>query len=41
MNVVSNVTGWTFMDEPLWRWFIFFGAFLLIAWGWKGILSLV
>lgn len=41
MNVVSSVTGWKFMDEPLWRWFLFFGALILISWGWKGILSFV
>lgn len=41
MNVISNLTNWSFMDEPLWRWFLFFGALMLIAWGWKGILSFV
>lgn len=41
MNVVSNVVGWTFLDEPLYRWFIFFGAIILISWGWKGVLSFV
>lgn len=41
MNVVTNVTNWTFLDEPLYRWFIFFGAIILISWAWKGVLSFI
>lgn len=41
MNVVSGVVGWKFLDEPLYRWFLFFGALILIAWGWKGVISFV
>ncbi len=41
MDVVTNLTGWKFLNEPLWRWFIFFGALMLIAWAWKGVLSFI
>lgn len=41
MEVLTNTVNWTFLDEPLYRWFLFFGALLLIAWGWKGILSFI
>lgn len=41
MNVVSNLTGWSFLNEPLWRWFLFFGALILISVAWKGILSFI
>lgn len=41
MNVVTDVTKWSFLDEPLYRWFIFFGAIIFIAWTWKGVLSFV
>lgn len=41
MEVLSNLTNWTFLDEPLYRWFIFIGALLLIMWGWNGILSFI
>lgn len=41
MNVITNAASWQFMNEPLYRWFIFFGALILISWGWKGILSFV
>lgn len=41
MNVISNVTNWTFLDEPLYRWVLFFGAIILISWFWKGVLSFI
>lgn len=41
MDVVVKAVNWPFMDEPLYRWFLFFGALMLIAWAWKGILSFV
>lgn len=41
MNVVTNAVSWEFLDEPLWRWFLFFGALILISIGWRGILSFV
>lgn len=46
MDVATNPFGFLdtianleFMQEPLWRWFIAFGALLFIAYGWKGILE--
>lgn len=40
-NVIENTVGWKFLNEPLYRWAIFFGAIMLIAWGWKGVLSFI
>jgi hypothetical protein len=39
MNPFSSVTDWSFLNEPLYRWFIFFGALLFIALAWKHILE--
>lgn len=39
MDIINNVTGWNFLQEPLWRWFLFFGALLGIGWAWHGILE--
>lgn len=41
VNVVSNAVNWEFLDEPLYRWFIFFGALILISFGWRGLLSFI
>lgn len=41
MNPLSAAINWDFLDEPLYRWFIFFGAMLGIAWGWHGVLELM
>jgi hypothetical protein len=35
--MLESVYGWKFLDEPLWRWFIFFGAVILIGAAWKVI----
>lgn len=37
----AAITQWNFMNEPLWRWAIFFGALLGIMWGWNGVLNLM
>jgi hypothetical protein len=37
-DIPRNVATWEFMNEPMWRWFIFFGATIGIAYGWNGIL---
>ena len=39
MNIVENIVGWQFMQEPMWRWFMFVGAFTAIGIAWGGILS--
>jgi hypothetical protein len=36
---LDTVANWQFMQEPLWRWFVMFGAMLAIAFGWHGILE--
>lgn len=40
-NPVSAVTGWTFLQEPLWRWFLFVLALILILSAWRAILHRV
>jgi len=37
-GLVTNVTDWKFLEEPLYRWAIFFGAMLGIAYAWNGVL---
>lgn len=34
-NFFGGITGWKFLQEPLWRWAIFIIAliFILAAWG--------
>ncbi len=41
MEVVNNIVNWQFMNEPLTKWFIFFGALLAISVAWKGILGFI
>jgi len=41
MPMLSDFTNWQFLNEPLYRWFLFFGAILLISYGWNGILSYI
>lgn len=41
MDMLQNITNWEFLEEPLWRWALFFGAILGIAWGWHGVLDLM
>jgi len=40
-NFISGVTDWTFLDEPMKRWFIFFGAVFLMMFVWGDILSFI
>ena len=35
---LSSITGWQFMDEPAWRWFVFVGVILLFLFAWNGVL---
>jgi len=39
MNFVHKVTDWEFMNEPVWRWFVFLGALMAMGVVWNGILS--
>lgn len=35
----NPVSAWTFMQEPLWRWFLFIMAFSLMLVVWRGLLG--
>lgn len=37
-GLVSGVTGWPFMQEPAWRWFVFVGMLLLFLMVWGGVI---
>lgn len=42
MNVsdfFNSITSWQFLNEPLYRWWIFFLALALSAYAWHGILE--
>lgn len=39
MDIIGNTIGWEFMNEPMWRWFIFFGGLIAIGVAWHGILD--
>lgn len=42
MNVsetIEAVTDWEFQHEPLWRWFLFIGAMLVLLYIWRVVLS--
>ena len=36
---VASIPQWPFMQEPLYRWFLFLGALMGMMIGWNGILS--
>lgn len=40
-SVFDNITNWPFLNEPLWRWGVFFIAVAAMGWGWHGILDLM
>ena len=37
--MIDKVTNWEFLNEPLWRWFVFLIALTLMAWVWGAVLS--
>jgi len=37
----ADLINWPFLNEPLWRWIILFGAFALFQFGWSGVLDLM
>lgn len=39
--VVGPAINWQFLDEPLYRWFIFLAALSLMLGAWGGILRLM
>jgi hypothetical protein len=41
MDVLNGIVDWTFLNEPAWRWAVFFiGAGFFIA-AWDGVLDLM
>jgi hypothetical protein len=40
-NPVSAVTGWKFLQEPLYRWALFVFALIMILTAWRAILMRV
>lgn len=38
-DFVNTVTSWEFLNEPLYRWWLFFLALALSAFAWNGILE--
>jgi hypothetical protein len=41
MDLLSSVTNWEFLDEPLYRWAIFLVALSFIAFAWNGSLRIL
>ena len=37
----NPVSSWQFMNEPLWRWFLMFGAAMAIAILWRGVIDFI
>lgn len=38
MDFVNKIANWEFMNEELYRWFLFFGAIICISIAWGGIM---
>lgn len=38
-SLFDKISSWPFMQEPMWRWFVFVGALLLILAAWTIILG--
>lgn len=36
--LLSSLTNWPFLQEPIWRWFVFIVAMGLLLQAWKGVL---
>lgn len=39
MGAVSNLFSWPFLNEPIWRWFVFIVAISLFMAAWAGVLA--
>lgn len=39
MDFVNSLTGWKFLNEPLYRWFLFIIALAFMLWAWAAIVS--
>lgn len=40
-NPFKTITGWDFLNEPLWRWFLFLFAVIAMLAAWAAILHRV
>ena len=38
-ETMPNPLGWKFLQEPLWRWFVFIVAMGLILHSWRSVLN--
>lgn len=38
---MPNPFAWEFMDEPLWRWFIFLVAISAMLTAWRGVVEYI
>lgn len=38
-DFVSGITDWQFLNEPLYRWWLFFFALMLSLFAWHGVLE--
>lgn len=41
MDYLKNVLDWSFMNEPLWRWFMFLGALIAMMTAWRGVIDYI
>lgn len=41
MNFLDNIKNWPFLQEPLYRWFIFLGALIVIMMCWGILLKYI
>lgn len=37
--MINSVVGWQFLDEPLWRWAVFFLAIGAMGFAWNGVID--
>lgn len=39
MDFLKNIADWKFLNEPLYRWVLFFIALALIGLAWRGVIG--
>lgn len=40
-NMISQITGYEMLNEPMWQWFLFVGAMMLFTFAWHGIIEFI
>lgn len=40
-DTITNPARIEFLDEPIWRWFLFFGALIAFGVAWSGIIDFI